>query len=596
VSTTLPAGASPSLWSTEAGAELSPLVSATPRAVPTAAGRWMVLAGATFLLVGVFAGRPAVSALGAVPVVALVWAWATARTALAELAAGGLAVRVGQQATQRAEPTGEHARRPSPGRRGAGAAEEELRVTLGRTLRLPVRLRSALRSRLRDVEISAAPTYPLAATLEGEGDERTLALTPRRVGDAWLQGFRVRAAVAGGLFEVNTWVPHPLRVSVLPRHFPLRSDAPLRATRASLQEQAGVIYTRRRGLGLEIRELRDHQSGDPFKHIAWRASARRGKLISREFESDLVLSTWVLVDVSPSMFWGTEGQTRIDYAIEVAYALLEVIVGRGDRAGLLVFDDQVRLQVNPGTGRHHLVRLVDALTEATQLVHEGRTEITDRELVERVARWFEVQQGLSFALPSRLMLHPDPRESGLDEARLIAAARDHLRAAIAARPRGRPQVPVEAYARDPNPAILRAFCRHAGVPLPMDPTPRPGGQALGLESAIHTILGSRGGPHAIVALSDFYTADDHETLRRVALAARRHRHSMVVFCPSDPAFEAGAPLGDRLEQALVEVARLRINQNLTAAQAVLRPAGVTFLRCGPEDVLPRLLLRLKQVA
>ena len=119
---------------------------------------------------------------------------------------------------------------------------------------------------------------------------------------------------------------------------------------------------------------------------------------------------------------------------------------------------------------------------------------------------------------------------------------------------------------------------------------------MGLEAAVHSVLRSGGGPHAVVVISDFYTADDLETLRRVAVAARRRRHSVVVVCPSDPGFDTDERPVGKLERAILDVERLRTRMNLSVAQAVLKPAGVVFLRCGPRDVVPRLLHRLRQVA
>lgn len=543
---------------------------AAPRLVLTATGRWLVAAGLVWVATGLIASNPPVTAIGAVPLVVLAWAYAAARAVRSAVREDAITVNL-------------------------HVDEGELRVNLGRAIEVPLSVAVHLKPAPSSLVLEPRAAAPLEASLSP--DQSRLRLRPSRVGDAWFQGFVARIDVAGGLFAVRAWLAAPQRLSVLPRRFMLKTDTALRATRSSLQEQAGLTYTRRRGHGLEIRELRDHQPGDPFKHIAWRASARRGKLISREYESDLVLSTWVVIDVSPSMFWGKPGKARIDYAIETAYNLLEVVLGQGDRAGLLIHDDQVRVQVPPGTGRPQLIRLLDALTEIPHLVHESRTELTDGELVERAASWLRAQSGKNFKLPERLMATMDPRESGYDEVRLVGEAARVLHEALESRPRKRPIVPIEAYARDPARATLRAFCRHVGIPLPLDPTPRPGAQAEGIETAIHSILRHRGGPHAIVLISDLYTADDLEALRRVALASRRHRHSMVVFCPSDPAFdnEDLAAL-DRLQLAVAEVSRLRVRQALDQAQAALKGAGVTFLRCGPEDVVPRLLQRLRHAA
>jgi len=542
------------------------------------AGKWLIGTSALFVVCGILFDRPVVTALGGIPIALLGWGWAVARTTLARYPEQAR-ITVGNLDLSRRSQVG----------------SDEVRMVLGRTMVAEVVCDLGDRRLERTARMHPVAVSPSRALLEGQGSQRSLRFTPSRVGDAWLQGFDLTVDVAMGLFTVTTFIPSLLRVTVLPRHYPLRQQAPLVATRSSLQERAGAVFSRRRGMSLEIRELRDHVPGDPFKHIAWTASARRGKLISREFESDLVLSVFVVIDVSPSMFWGTPGHTRVDYAIEVAYNLLSAVVGRGFKAGLIVNDDKVRLSVPLGGGRGHMPRIVEALLEVPWLLHADRTEITERELAERVAHWFQRHQGTSLYLPPGLTT-PDPRDSGIDEARLLAVARDELASQLQRRARRHAVLPIDAYSRDAKSSVLRAFCRYSGIPLPLDPTPRPSGQARGLEGALHEVLAARGGPHTVLVISDFYSADDLDTLRRVALAARRRRHSLVVFCPWDAGFERGPALPDRMAEAIVEVSRLRVGHNLQAAQALLRPAGVRFLRCSPDDVVPRLLARLRQVA
>lgn len=537
----------------------------------TRRGKMVVGAAVVWVLVGLTLDLAAVVALGALPFVALTW---------------GLAVGIGVRAQ-----LGRAQVQVLPLVR-----DQEIRIKIGQVARIPLRVELSPGLRARAPELEAAAVEPTDSWIETQDDGYALMVRAPRVGTAWIAGFIIRARILRGLFVVHGWLPAPIRMKVLPRRFPLRNEVPLRATRAAVRDQAGALYSPRRGLGLEIRELRDHQAGDPFKHIAWRASARRGKLIVREFESDLVLSTWILVDASPSMFWGTPGQARIDFALDTANNLADIILGRGDRVGLIVHDHKVRLETKPGAGRRHLMRLVDMLIEVPHLLHEDRTEITDREVVERVARWFESQQGEHFRLPESLLVHADPRESGYDEARLVRSAGAALAELFAAGHRRRPIIPIEGYAHYFHRSTLRAFCRHMGVPVPLDPTPVPGGQTKGLEESIHHVLHTRTGPHTIIVISDFYTVDDHAALRRIAVAARRRSHNVIVFCPSDPAFDAAERSGDPLVDAIADAVRLRVDHNLAAAQATLRPAGVTFVRCGPSDVLPRLLHRLRQVA
>ncbi len=421
-------------------------------------------------------------------------------------------------------------------------------------------------------------------------------LEAKTLGDCWIHGFTVRMESWAGLFHVSEYLPASQRFTTVPRRFAGNNAASLRSTRTAVYEHTGSTSRKRRGFGLEIRELRDFQAGDPFKHIAWRASARRGKLVSREFESDRVLSAQLLVDVSPSMSWGVPGETRLDYALDLAYELAANLIGDRDRAGLMLFDDRVRLKVQSGAGRSQLTRIVDALLEAPWLIHEDRTELSDIELVERVASFLSSQEGRSFELPDGLLTHTSMQLIRHDEARVIEHAQEALQVVALERARG-PLVPFDSYSADYQRSILRAFCRHKGVDLPLDPSPVSRGQARGLEAAVHELIAARGGPFTVVVISDFYSANDLSALRRIAVALRRRRHSLVVLCPNDPAFDAANAAGrGPLEQAIIDVEQLRIRRHVAAAQAVLRPAGAVFLPVGPRDALQLVLARLRQAA
>jgi len=449
--------------------------------------------------------------------------------------------------------------------------------------------------------------------------------TSARLGDAFVHGFTLSAEVALGLFRVATWTRAELVIQTLPVRM-VSASPHLTATRAVNDSQAELVHRDKRGFGLEIRELRDFVPGDPFKHIAWRASARRGKLIAREFESDMSLSVWLSLDISPSMWWGPPGRARIDHALDIASELARMLSAGRDKVGLVIHDHMSRLVVEPGRGPLHHTRLLNALLEVPHLVFEDMTEVTDRELIERVARWWEVQEHRSFALtplrPSEPALHygqrlplaessrPLPRQTPYDMMALVSACRDALARSRASAKGSRPLVPDDAHAVNPDHAVLRAFCRRFGVALTRDPTPRPGGQAHGLEAALAAVLaphtGKKSSAHTIVALTDLHSADDHDSLRRVALTARRHRHGLVFIQPTGErgvlppqALRERKPAERRSAQllmALLEVQQIRADDSARTVQAILRPAGASFLPIAPGDSLAKVLSRLSALS
>ncbi|MEC9073497.1 MAG: hypothetical protein VX938_13985, partial [Myxococcota bacterium] len=234
--------------------------------------------------------------------------------------------------------------------------------------------------------------------------------------------------------------------------------------------------------------------------------------------------------------------------------------------------------------------------EVACLYHEDRTEVTHRELLDAVGGWFASQEGRRYRLPMALREVGWVRYGSHDEGRLLAAARAQLRKTIGVET---PLVPASAYSGDPRRAVFRAFCRHHGIHLPLDPNPRPGAQGVGLERALRSVLASPQGPHNVLLISDLHTADHLESLRRMAQAARSRRHKLMVMCPSDLDFEAlptSTPPGDKLEVALDSAQRARARQSLVTFEAFLRPAGVSVIRCRPEDGIPRVVQQLNRLA
>jgi uncharacterized protein (DUF58 family) len=121
---------------------------------------------------------------------------------------------------------------------------------------------------------------------------------------------------------------------------------------------AGVRDARRRGEGRSFARLRDYVVGDDPRHIDWKATARRGHPITREFTIEQSQTVYVLVDAGRSMTQLAGDFPRFEYALSSALVLADVATTAGDRVGGMVFDDQVRALVpaQRGTGALHALR------------------------------------------------------------------------------------------------------------------------------------------------------------------------------------------------------------------------------------------------
>ena len=124
---------------------------------------------------------------------------------------------------------------------------------------------------------------------------------------------------------------------------------------------AGVRDARRRGEGRSFARLRDYVVGDDPRHIDWKATARRGHPITREFTTEQSQTVYVIVDAGRTMTQVAGKFPRFEYALSSALVLADVATNAGDRVGAMVFDDQLRAFVPAQRGPAALHALRAAL-------------------------------------------------------------------------------------------------------------------------------------------------------------------------------------------------------------------------------------------
>lgn len=126
----------------------------------------------------------------------------------------------------------------------------------------------------------------------------------------------------------------------------------------------GARLSARLGKGREFDRLREYVRGDDFRDVAWKASARHGKLIAREFRLDRSQDVVLCLDCGHRMAARVAGLTRLDHAVNGALLLSYACNRMEDRVGLLSFAASVTQGPRPGRGATHL-RGVTAFAAAT---------------------------------------------------------------------------------------------------------------------------------------------------------------------------------------------------------------------------------------
>jgi uncharacterized protein (DUF58 family) len=130
-------------------------------------------------------------------------------------------------------------------------------------------------------------------------------------------------------------------------------------------------YSRSRGQGREFESLREYREGDEFRNICWRATARRGKLITRLFQAERSQTIWLVLDSGRLMRTKVSGLSKLDYAVNAALSLGQVALGSGDRVGLLAYGRAIRHRVLPNRGSLHLRGLIEKLSAVQEEAAES---------------------------------------------------------------------------------------------------------------------------------------------------------------------------------------------------------------------------------
>ncbi len=116
-----------------------------------------------------------------------------------------------------------------------------------------------------------------------------------------------------------------------------------------------------RGEGREFESTRDYVRGDELRHISWTATARRGKLTTRQYQIERDQTILIALDAGRLMTARIEQETKLDSAVHAALALMSAAARSGDNAGLVVFGRRIKSYLPPNRGRDHLDAALEAL-------------------------------------------------------------------------------------------------------------------------------------------------------------------------------------------------------------------------------------------
>jgi uncharacterized protein (DUF58 family) len=138
---------------------------------------------------------------------------------------------------------------------------------------------------------------------------------------------------------------------------------------------AGEYRSSQYGDGVELAQVRPYVPGDDPRRIEWNVTARTGEPHVRVTIAERVLVTWLLLDTSPSMHFGTADRRKADVADGVALAVGHIATRRGNRLGVVTFGDRDPQTLPPHQGRHGLLGLLEALQREPEEQQVGATSL-----------------------------------------------------------------------------------------------------------------------------------------------------------------------------------------------------------------------------
>jgi uncharacterized protein (DUF58 family) len=147
-----------------------------------------------------------------------------------------------------------------------------------------------------------------------------------------------------------------------------------------------------RGFGLDLADLREYQYNDDVRHIDWNVTARLTTPYVREYYEDREVTAWFLLDLSPSLDFGSRDVRKGAISAEFVAVLARLLTRHGNRVGAVFYSDGVEAVVPPRTGRAQVLQILHRM-----LAHASRKRSKETDLGELLTGAFQVMPRRSLA-------------------------------------------------------------------------------------------------------------------------------------------------------------------------------------------------------
>ncbi|MBC8143993.1 MAG: DUF58 domain-containing protein [bacterium] len=282
--------------------------------------------------------------------------------------------------------------------------ENEIRLTLTNHYRFDIHARvlDELPVQLQVRDLDLATTIPPESAAEARYSVR-----PVTRGEYSFGVINVLASGPIGLAQRRFRAGAGHVVPVYPSYIQMRKYELLAISNRLVE--VGVKRVRRVGSTMEFDQIREYVSGDDYRTVNWRATARRNTFMVNQYMDERSQQVFCVIDKGRAMKMPFAGMTLLDYAINTSLVIANIAIHKQDRAGLVTFGKRIDTYIAPDRRRLQMRRIVEALyhqkTEFLESDFEAlyahvRHSITTRSLL-LVFTNFETLSGMERRLKSR---------------------------------------------------------------------------------------------------------------------------------------------------------------------------------------------------
>ncbi|MEM9548509.1 MAG: DUF58 domain-containing protein [Bacteroidota bacterium] len=149
---------------------------------------------------------------------------------------------------------------------------------------------------------------------------------------------------------------------------------------------SGIRRVREIGENDEFEHIRNYAQGDNIKSINWRATSRRNELMVNQYENSKSQMIYAIIDKGRSMKMPFENLTLLDYTINTALVISNIVIKKYDRAGLITFSDKIGSIVKADSQHHQLQKITKHLYDQKTSFSESNFELLFYTLRSQITR------------------------------------------------------------------------------------------------------------------------------------------------------------------------------------------------------------------